>query len=99
LYSLKQKQVNITDLSEPIEHKICREPSVTGDKETSISKELVEVLKKALVESKKMDDTYISRDHSLLALILQDCQYSVILRQIGINYDDINKIFMQLWKK
>jgi ATP-dependent Clp protease ATP-binding subunit ClpB len=94
--ALKQKQVNISDLSRRIEQEITKSPEVTGDNERNVGKDLLEVLNNALMESKKMDDSYISREHLFLALLLTDCQASVILHDYGIKYDEIRKIIMDL---
>ncbi len=94
--TLKQSQVNIGSLKARLLSQIRALPAVSQENTRNIGQDLQVVLNNALSESKKLDDTYISREHLFLALLLTDCQSSVILRDIGLNYDTLKKNIMQL---
>lgn len=92
------KQLNISPgiLTNRIEEAISRLPEVDGMGEPKISVELQKIIQTAVQESKKLDDSHLSREHLFLALLLTECQTSPILSEVGLTYAKVKENLMSL---
>ena len=92
--ALRAKQVDISKLSQSLEDAIFRLPQLKEEPEPQISDELDKILRTALAEAKKIGDTFLSREHLFLAILLTECQSSGILKKFNLNYQEVKQIIM-----
>ncbi|MBF0931847.1 MAG: AAA family ATPase [candidate division SR1 bacterium] len=62
-------------------------PKTTGNIESSISKELEEILATSEQQMQKMGDSYITTEHFFLALLKVSSDTKSMLEKLGISYD------------
>ncbi|RKW23236.1 AAA family ATPase [Candidatus Gracilibacteria bacterium] len=62
-------------------------PKTTGNIESSISKELEEILTTSEQQMQKMGDSYITTEHFFLALLKVSSDTKSMLEKLGISYD------------
>jgi ATP-dependent Clp protease ATP-binding subunit ClpB len=87
--SLEKAKVDVKQLLLDTQGVISELPQVSETIEMLPSKKLQEVVTKSGHEAKKLGDTYLSREHIILAILLTDCQSSDILKKTGLTYDKI----------
>jgi ATP-dependent Clp protease ATP-binding subunit ClpB len=87
---LNISQANVLQETENV---LAKLPKVEGPDADQIfaSKDLVKVLEKSADEAKKMDDSYVSVEHILLALISVDCPPQKILIDSGLDYKKLKE--------
>jgi len=93
---LHKVNADITPIIGHLDQLISSLPQVSEGTEPTSASELQKIIVAAGKEAKKLDDSYISREHLFLALILTDCQSSVILKKSGLGYDQIKSKLMSL---
>ncbi len=92
--ALSRFNLRVSDITGRINDQISRLPRVSTDQMPKISPELTSVLHQAAREAKNLNDTYISREHLFLALLLTECQISSILKNSSLNYASAKQIIM-----
>ncbi len=92
--TLKKLGVDIQALLSDLEIEVGRLPKVSGDAKEDLSVELRQVIKTAVTEAAKMGDSFVSREHLLLALILTECQISHILDRFHLSESAVRATLM-----
>lgn len=88
----KKLGIVIANLQNETRADLDKLPKVSGGEiQMAVSPELIKVLEKAGDEAKRMDDSYISVEHLILALIAIDSQAQKILINQGLDYDKLKK--------
>jgi ATP-dependent Clp protease ATP-binding subunit ClpB len=93
---LTQANVDIPGIEAQLSDLILRLPIITPAPKPQLSETVQKIFNQAQVESKKLGDTYISREHILIALLLTECQSSDILKKSGLGYDQVKTIVLRL---
>ena len=65
---LQKVGLNVAQLREQLEREAARHPKQSGGGQPGLSRELNQVLDRAEVEARELDDEYVSTEHFLLAL-------------------------------
>ncbi len=89
-------QPDLSSLLNILNSEISRLPVISEGNKVQLSQKLQEVLNTGQQEAKNLGDTYLSSEHIILALLLTDCQSSVILKKSGLTYEKIKPIIISL---
>jgi ATP-dependent Clp protease ATP-binding subunit ClpB len=93
---LQKLNINKTTLKEKITDELEKLPKVSSTTETFASKELIKVLEKAADESRKLDDSYISVEHLLLALMEVTSPVQRLLISEDLDYQKLKEALTTL---
>src|SRR5947209_15092674 len=92
---LGKLSVNVTVVANDVQAAIARYPRVQGGQQY-ISPRLTQVFTAAQKQAEKMQDEYISTEHLLVAIAEEkDGESGKLLRQHGVNRDDLLKVIEQ----
>lgn len=92
--SIASQGVSVSGLQNAISDQISTLPRLKEEVSPKPSPEIASILQAATKETKNTHDTYISREHLFLALLLTECQISTILKKSGLNYTSTKQIIM-----
>lgn len=82
--------INQSQVLQETENALAKLPKVEGGQpQTGASRDLVKVLERSGEEAKKLEDTYVSVEHILLALISVDSPVQKILVDQGLDYKSL----------
>lgn len=98
---LKKLHVTIEQLKSQSQHLISQLPKQFGARAPQVGQimmgqAMMFILERALEESKKMGDEYISVEHLLLAFLTNKNPISNALAQQGVQYDDVLKVLAEV---
>ncbi len=95
---LKKLDVSIPDLENSTKQSLERLPKVASVEADQVyaSREFVKVLEKAAAEAKRLEDSHVSTEHLLLALLQIDSPAQSVLVDIGLDYSKIEKALESL---
>ncbi len=96
-FLLKKTGVNTSVFQQAVAGIIESYPRVTGG-ETYVSATANRVLQKALALAREMGDQYVSVEHILLALLDADDSISRMMKDSGVNGNDLKKAIEELRK-
>lgn len=84
--------INESEILKQTETALAKLPKIEGGtSEAFASKDLIKVLEKSADEAQKMEDTYVSVEHILLALIGVDSPVQKILADSGLDYKKLKE--------
>ncbi|OIP96892.1 ATP-dependent chaperone ClpB [Candidatus Wirthbacteria bacterium CG2_30_54_11] len=92
---VKKIGASAEELKKSVDEKIEQLPQVTGAQvlgHISLSKELGKVMETAQAEAGKLHDDFISTEHILLALCVEEGQAQKLLQGAGITYDRVLQV-------
>ena len=96
-YLFQKLAVNSQAISFALDKKISSFPKVSGG-DPYLSRESNAVLQKAIDISSKMGDSFVSLEHLLLALLTEQGDASVILKEAGVNEKELRSVIDELRK-
>lgn len=88
--------VNVSQILESVETALTKLPKVEGGTDVLASKDLIKVLEKSADEAQKMQDSYVSVEHILLALISVSSPVQKILSDSGLDYKSLKETLESL---
>ena len=88
--------VNVSQILESVEAALTKLPKVEGGTDVFASKDLIKVLEKSADEAQKMQDSYVSVEHILLALISVSSPVQKILSDSGLDYKSLKEALESL---
>jgi ATP-dependent Clp protease ATP-binding subunit ClpB len=94
---LAKSGINLLDMERILDRMIESYPKVTGG-EQYLSTQVSNVLQKSLDVSKSMKDQYVSVEHMLIGLILVNDQVGKLLKDFGVNENDLKSSIQSLRK-
>ncbi|MDR1600992.1 MAG: ATP-dependent chaperone ClpB [Tannerella sp.] len=89
--------VNMSALEKTLDSRIGRYPKVTGG-EPYLSRETNAVILKATEYAEKMGDRYVSIEHLILALLVEESEAAQMLKDAGATEKDLRKAIDELRK-
>ena len=78
--------VSVQALQGELEKELKKLPSVSGDGQQYFSQALSSLMEGALKEAKKLQDTYVSCEHILLAFLKMGSSIQILLEKQGLTY-------------
>jgi ATP-dependent Clp protease ATP-binding subunit ClpB len=98
LPALQKIAVDLPSLKNNIDENLAKLPqaSKVAADQIFVSRELAKVLESAADEAKSMDDSFVSAEHLLLALIKVDSEAQKILISSDLDYPKIKKVLEEL---
>jgi ATP-dependent Clp protease ATP-binding subunit ClpB len=88
---LQRLQIDPTKLRHEVEAELQKLPTISGSADVYPSRELIKVLEKAGDEAQKLEDTHVSTEHLLLALLEVDSKAQKILIDFNLDYKKIRE--------
>ena len=88
---------NETLITSPVDKEIETQPKVTGG-EQYLSRESNEILQKAIEQSQKLGDEYVTIESLFMAIFLVKSQASTILKDAGITEKELEAAILELRK-
>ncbi|NMC36243.1 ATP-dependent chaperone ClpB [Candidatus Beckwithbacteria bacterium] len=93
---LERAGLDVGQISQKVDQEIEKLPQSSIATEPRISRSFNQVLVEAAKQAEQIGDSYISREHLLLALSLTDCQSRSILKQLNFDIHKVRREIMAI---